>query len=85
VRTFAPFVAGVGEMTYRRFMSFNVIGALLWVLLLVPAGYFFANVTFVKENVSLFMLLIIFLSILPGIFEFWRERRRIKAAGSIVT
>lgn len=75
VRTFAPFVAGVGEMTYTRFMSFNVIGAFLWVGLLVPAGYFFANFPFVKENFSMVILAIIILSILPGIFEIWRERR----------
>ena len=79
VRTFAPFVAGVGEMTYTRFMSFNVIGALLWVVLLVPAGYFFANVPFVKENFSLVILAIIVLSILPAVVEVWRERRRLAA------
>jgi membrane-associated protein len=79
VRTFAPFVAGIGEMTYARFMSFNVVGALLWVLLLVPAGYFFANVPFVKENFSMVILAIIILSILPGIYEVWRERRAIAA------
>ena len=76
VRTFAPFVAGVGEMTYSRFMSFNVIGAFLWVAILVPAGYFFANFAFVKENFSMVILAIIFLSIVPGIYEFWAERRR---------
>ncbi|HKS35945.1 MAG TPA: DedA family protein [Verrucomicrobiae bacterium] len=76
VRTFAPFVAGIGQMTYTRFMSFNIVGALLWVLLLVPAGYFFANVSFVKKNFSLVILAIIFLSILPAVFEFWREWRR---------
>lgn len=75
VRTFAPFVAGVGEMSYARFMSFNVVGAFLWVVLLVPAGYFFANVQFVKENFSMVILAIIILSILPGIYEVWRERR----------
>ena len=83
VRTFAPFVAGVGEMTYARFMSFNVVGALLWVLLLVPAGYFFANVPFVKENFSLVILAIIILSIVPGVVEFWRERRRLAAIAAV--
>ena len=78
VRTFAPFVAGVGEMSYRRFMSFNVVGAVLWVVLLVPAGYLFANVPFVKENFSLVILAIIFLSLLPGIYEVLRERRAIR-------
>ncbi|MBA2271153.1 MAG: DedA family protein, partial [Chthoniobacterales bacterium] len=78
VRTFAPFVAGVGEMSYSRFMSFNVVGAFLWVVLLVPAGYFFANVPFVKENFSMVIMAIIILSILPGVFEVWRERRRLR-------
>ena len=81
VRTFAPFVAGIGQMTYMRFMSFNVVGALLWVLLLVPAGYFFANVAFVKKNFSLVIIAIIFVSILPAVFEFWRERRRLTKSG----
>jgi membrane-associated protein len=78
VRTFAPFVAGVGQMTYPRFMMFNVVGALLWVVLLVPAGYFFANVPFVKRNFSVVILAIIFLSVLPAVFEFVRERARLK-------
>lgn len=77
VRTFAPFVAGVSEMTYARFMTFNVVGAILWVMLLVPAGYFFANVPFVKQNFSVVILAVVFLSILPAVFEFWRERRRL--------
>ncbi len=78
VRTFAPFVAGAGAMTYGRFMMFNVVGALLWVLLLVPAGYLFANVEFVKKNFSAVILGIIFVSILPGVIEVIRERNRIK-------
>jgi membrane-associated protein len=77
VRTFAPFVAGVGKMTYFRFMMFNVTGALLWIGLLVPAGYFFGNLEPVRKNFSLVVLVIIFLSILPGVIEFWRERRRL--------
>ncbi|HEX8679353.1 MAG TPA: DedA family protein [Chthoniobacterales bacterium] len=84
VRTFAPFVAGVGEMSYAKFMSFNVIGAFLWVVLLVPAGYFFANVPFVKNNFSLVILAIIFLSILPGVIEIWRERRRLRQVAKSV-
>ncbi|MBM3876574.1 MAG: DedA family protein [Verrucomicrobia bacterium] len=79
VRTFAPFVAGAGRMTYARFMMFNVTGALLWIGLLVPAGYFFGTMPWVKRNFSSVILAIIFISILPGVFEFWRERRRIKS------
>lgn len=80
VRTFAPFVAGVGRMTYTRFMMFNAVGALLWVLLLVPAGYYFANVPFVKKNFSVVILGIIVVSILPAVFEFWRHSRRSRPA-----
>ena len=78
VRTFAPFVAGIGDMLYSRFMMFNITGALLWICLLLPAGYFFGNLEIVRKNFTLVVLVIIFLSILPGIIEFARERRRLK-------
>lgn len=76
VRTFAPFVAGVGKMTYSRFMMFNVTGALLWIGLLVPAGHFFGNLQIVRKNFSLVVMAIIFLSILPGVIEYLRVRNR---------
>jgi len=82
VRTFAPFVAGVGAMTYRRFMAYNVAGALLWVLLITPAGYFFANIPVVKKNFSLVIIGIIFVSILPAVVEFIREWRRARQASA---
>ena len=78
VRTFAPFVAGIGQMAYRRFMMFNVIGAVTWVLLLIPAGYYFGQTELVKKHFELVILGIIFISILPGIIEVARERRRMK-------
>ncbi len=78
IRTFAPFVAGVGKMDYSRFMMFNVTGALLWIGLLVPAGYFFGNLEIVRKNFSVVVLVIIFLSLLPGVIEFLRERSRLK-------
>jgi len=78
VRTFAPFVAGIGAMTYRRFMLYNVAGALLWIVLFTPAGYFFANIPIVKKNFSLVIIGIIFVSILPAVFEFYREWRRLR-------
>jgi membrane-associated protein len=78
IRTFAPFVAGVGKMTYSRFMTFNVAGAFLWIGLLVPAGYFFGNLEIVKKNFSLVVLMIIVLSVLPAVIEYWRERNRLK-------
>lgn len=75
IRTFAPFVAGIGDMSYRRFFSFNVVGALLWVPGLVYAGYFFGNLPVVKKNFSLVIFAIIGLSVLPMVVEFVRHRR----------
>ncbi|MCK6455028.1 MAG: DedA family protein [Phycisphaerae bacterium] len=74
VRTFAPFVAGVGSMTYRRFFAYNVIGAVLWVAICVLAGYFFGGWSIVKNNFSLVVLAIVFVSILPALIEFVRQR-----------
>ena len=79
VRTFAPFVAGLGSMTYGRFMSYNVFGGILWIVSLSVAGYFFGNIPIVKNNFSLVVLMIIILSILPAVFEIWREWRKRKA------
>jgi membrane-associated protein len=75
VRTYAPFVAGIGAMRYRRFLMFNVTGAVLWIVLLTYAGFFFGNLTLVKNNLTAVILGIILLSVMPGIFEFWRARR----------
>ena len=74
VRTYAPFVAGVGQMDYPRFFAFNLSGALLWVGLLTYTGYFFGNLSLVKNNLSLVIVGIILLSISPGIFELVRQR-----------
>jgi membrane-associated protein len=76
VRTFAPFVAGVGEMSYKRFMAYNVIGGLGWVAICLLAGYFFGNLPFVQNNFSLVVLAIIVVSLLPAVVEVVRERRR---------
>ncbi len=80
VRTFAPFVAGIGKMSYRRFMSFNVVGGVAWVLICTWAGYFFGNLPFIKKNFSLVILGIIFVSVLPAVIEFLRAWRRGGAA-----
>jgi membrane-associated protein len=80
VRTFAPFVAGVGAMTYAKFMSFNIFGGLLWVVSMTLCGYAFGNMPFVKKNFELVILMIIFISILPGIIEYLRERKRLKSS-----
>ena len=76
VRTFAPFVAGVGRMNYPRFLAYNVGGAVLWVSLFTLAGYFFGNIPAVKSNFTLVILAIIGLSVLPIIVEIIRGRRR---------
>ena len=75
VRTYAPFVAGAASMTYSRFAVYNVSGAVLWVASLGYAGYFFGNLPFIKNNLTLVILGIIFLSILPGIIEILRHRK----------
>ena len=74
VRTFAPFVAGVGEMQYRRFFTYNVVGAILWNASFIWAGYFFGNLDVVKNNFSLVILIIIILSCLPIVIEFVRHK-----------
>jgi membrane-associated protein len=74
VRTFAPFVAGVGAMTYSKFITYNVVGGILWVAIFIYGGYFFGNLPFVKNNFSWVIIVIIFLSILPGIIEFVRHK-----------
>jgi membrane-associated protein len=76
IRTFAPFVAGVGAMSYGRFITYNVVGAVLWVGLLVLAGFFFGNIPVVRENFTIVILAIIAISITPIVVEALRGRRR---------
>ena len=75
VRTFAPFVAGMARMTYWRFLVYNVMGGIVWVLLFVLGGYFFGNLSIVRENFSLVILAIILLSLMPPVLEYLRRRR----------
>lgn len=75
VRTFAPFVAGVGAMNYQKFILFNVIGAVLWVSLLTCAGYFFGNLPIVKDNFELVIFAIIGLSLMPMVYEYIQHKR----------
>ena len=76
VRTFAPFVAGMGRMSYGRFVLFNILGGIFWVLLCTLSGYFFGNIPFVKENFSLVILAIVFISILPALASILSEKVR---------
>ena len=80
IRTFAPFVAGVGAMTYSRFILYNVGGALLWVLSIGLAGYFFGNIPIIRNNFSVMVIAIIIVSIMPPIIEYARHLRRRRAA-----
>ena len=80
IRTFAPFVAGAGSMTYRHFLFYNVTGAIAWTASFLYGGYFFGNLPFVKQNFTLVILAIIILSIMPGVIEYWRHRRTTVAA-----
>jgi len=75
VRTFVPFVAGAGSMTYRTFAFYNVLGAVIWVGVCLGAGYAFGNVPIVKKNFTLVMLGIVFVSVLPAVFEILKHRR----------
>lgn len=75
IRTFIPFVAGASRMNYRYFLIYNVIGAVLWVMICTLAGYFFGNIPIIKENFSVVILLIIFISVLPAIFGALKARK----------
>jgi membrane-associated protein len=74
IRTFAPFVAGIGKMSYSRFIAYNVVGGIVWIAAFVYAGYFFGNIPIVKDNFSLVILAIIVISVMPAVIEFWRAR-----------
>jgi membrane-associated protein len=82
VRTFAPFVAGVGRMRYPRFAVYNVVGGIAWIAIFVIGGYAFGNIPLVKRNFTLVILAIIVLSVLPGAIEYLRQRRRAAAAAA---
>ncbi|HXK62732.1 MAG TPA: DedA family protein [Acidobacteriota bacterium] len=74
IRTFAPFVAGIGEMTYSRFLSYNVIGGLAWVTIFLFGGFFFGNLDVVRRNFTLVIFAIIILSVMPGVIEYLRHK-----------
>ena len=78
VRTFAPFVAGMGHMSYGYFFSYNVFGGLVWVFLFTLMGYFFGNLPFVQQNFELVIVAILLLSVVPIVWEFFKARRETK-------
>lgn len=78
VRTFAPFVAGMGHMSYRHFASYNVIGGIVWVVLFTYAGFIFGGMEFVQENLKMLIVAIIVVSVFPAVVEVWRNKRKTK-------
>ena len=74
IRTFAPFVAGIGSMTYMHFIIYNIAGGVLWILMFVLGGYFFGNIPLVKGNFTIVIGAIIIISIMPGVIEYLRQR-----------
>ena len=78
VRTFAPFVAGIGRMSYAYFATYNVVGGMTWVTTFTLLGYFFGNIPFVRKNFELVIIAIILISVMPMFFEWWKSRRETK-------
>ena len=75
IRTFAPFVAGIGSMTYHKFIIYNVLGGIAWVAIFIFGGYYFGNLPVVKNNFTLVIMAIIIISVMPGVIEYFRQRR----------
>jgi membrane-associated protein len=78
VRTFAPFVAGIGNMSYSYFITYNFVGGIAWVALFTSAGFFFGNIDFVRKNFEVVIIAIILVSLLPMVYEWWKARRKAK-------
>lgn len=85
VRTFAPFVAGIGKMSYPAFISYNIFGGIVWVALFTFAGYFFGNIPFIRDHFSLVVIAIVLISVLPMVVEAVKARRESKQAKTGVT
>jgi len=82
VRTYAPFVAGIANMDYKTFLTYNVAGGILWTTIFIWAGYFFGNLPFVQKNFELVALAIIILSVMPIVYEVWQDRKHKKVAAA---
>ncbi len=85
IRTFAPFVAGIGKMNYARFLAFNIIGGVFWVCTFVFAGYYFGKIPIIQKNLTEIIIIIILVSVLPIIIEFFRIKRKRKIQAKIET
>lgn len=79
VRTFAPFVAGIGEMNYRKYMIYNIVGAVLWVCSFTVLGFFFGNLPIIQKNFKLVILAIIIISVIPAVVEYVREKKKLSS------
>ncbi|TSC89874.1 MAG: membrane-associated protein [Parcubacteria group bacterium Gr01-1014_3] len=78
IRTFAPFIAGVGKMEYKTFLSYNIIGGIAWIGLFIFGGYFFGNIPIIKDNFGLVVIAIIMISVVPAVIELWKHHGRSK-------
>jgi membrane-associated protein len=78
IRTFAPFLAGVGSMTYGKFLTYNVVGGIFWIFSFTLGGYFFGNLPFVKKNFTFVIFAIIIISVMPTVIEYYRQRKAAK-------
>jgi membrane-associated protein len=78
IRTFAPFLAGVGSMTYGKFLTYNVVGGIFWIFSFTLGGYFFGNLPFVKKNFTFVIFAIIIISVMPTVIEYFRQRKAAK-------
>jgi|SRR3989339_658964 len=76
IRTFAPFVAGIGQMRYSKFIGFNILGGFVWVLLFLLTGFFFGNIPVIQENLTLVILAIVIISFIPPVWEYIKHKRR---------
>ena len=76
IRTFAPFVAGIGAMSYKRFIIYNIAGGISWVAIFSLAGYFFGNIPAVKNNFTIVIMVIIIISVMPAVIEYFRQRKK---------
>ncbi len=83
IRTFAPFVAGIGKMDYLTFLIYNVIGGIVWVAAFVFSGFYFGNIPLIKDNLTVIVLLIIVISFIPAVIEYIKHRRRLKIENKI--